>query len=267
MKKLLFAALILIAFASCKDTAKETSTEIETVTEVVTETPKREYPPNINAIFNAHGGVDHWNHMNTLQFKFEGRAGEEMNTVSLKDRRSLIETAGWAIGNDGTNVWLQNKEAEYGGNARFYHNLFFYFYAMPFVVADEGITYTDVPTTELDGVNYEGVKISYGAGVGDSPEDEYIVYYDAETKRMAWLGYTVTFNTNEKSQDWHFIKYANWNEVNGIILPSALVWYNVEEGKPTTERNTMDIETVAVNETMTSEDVFAMPEGAQSVAR
>ena len=80
---------------------------------------------------------------------------------------------------------------------------------MPFVLADDGITYTNVEPLIVEGKEYPGIKISYEAEIGESPEDEYIMYYDADSNKMAWLGYTVTYFTKEKSKDWHFIKYAD----------------------------------------------------------
>ena len=52
----------------------------------------------------------------------------------------------------------------------------FYFYAMPFILADDGIIYEDVAALKFEGKSYPGIKISYESGVGESPEDEYILY-------------------------------------------------------------------------------------------
>lgn len=270
MKKLIVLGFAAVVFLACKDTAKEETSKTSDagMTEMAEEKMTvKTYPDHMAAIFKAHGGIDNWNKMNSLQFKFEGRGGTEMNTVSLKDRRSLIETEGWAIGNDGTNVWLQNKEGEYGGNARFYHNLYFYFYAMPFIVGDDGITYTEVEATELPNGTFPGVKISYDSGIGDSPDDEYVIYYNPDTHTMEWLAYTVTFGKNEKNQNFNFIKYDEWNEVSGLTLPRKLVWYAVEDGKPTLERSPMEIETLSITENVMADATYTMPEGAEVIEK
>jgi hypothetical protein len=54
---------------------------------------------------------------------------------------------------------------------------------------------------------------------------------------MAWLAYTVTFGKNEKSDRFSYIKYDQWENVNGLILPKKLQWYQVENGVPTTMRS------------------------------
>lgn len=264
MKNLIVLFAVLISLSACKNEVKEPAVENEVIEKVSEENKTlSNHPPKVKAIFDAHGGTDAWSNMNALTFEILKESGLEKHTVALRDRRSLIETDQWTIGFDGVNVWLAQEEEEaYKGNARFYHNLMFYFYAMPFVLADDGINYSAEPTTELDGKMYEGIKISYNDGVGDAPEDEYIVYYDAETHLMTWLAYTVTYRTNEKSDNWRYIKYAEWQDVNGFILPKTLTWYNIEEGRPTGPRSSMNFENIEVSDVLPSSDQFLKPEGA-----
>jgi len=264
MKNIVVLFVVLISMTACKNEVKETASEVA----VSTETPKENsalasHPPKVKAIFDAHGGVEAWSKMNTLYFEIPKESGPEKHTVALSNRRSLIETDQWSIGYDGTDVWLlQQEEEAYKGNARFYHNLMFYFYAMPFVLADDGINYSAVPTTELDGKFYEGIKISYNDGVGDASKDEYIVYFDSETHLMTWLAYTVTYRTNEKSDNWRYIQYAEWQNLNGLILPKTLTWYNLEDGKPTEPRSSMNFENIQVSEGLPEAHLFVKPEEA-----
>lgn len=264
MKNIVALFAVLISLTACKNEGKETVAEKEVIVETSKENVTlSSYPPEVKAIFDAHGGTEAWSKMNALKFEIPKENGPEKHTVALGDRRSLIETSEWSIGYDGVDVWLKQQEEEaYKGNARFYHNLMFYFYAMPFVLADDGINYSPVPATELDGKLYEGIKISYNDGVGDAPKDEYIVYYDSETYLMTWLAYTVTYRTNEKSDNWRYIKYAEWKDVNGFILPETLTWYTIEEGKPMEPRSSMKFENIQVSENLPNSDQFLKPEGA-----
>ncbi len=263
MKNFAILLFLSLTFTACKNeitTTKEAALEKQ---EEPNSYIEKEYPDAINSIMKAHGGMEQWDKMNNLCFEMPSKNGAEIHTVSLKDRRTKIEAKDWSIGYDGANVWLlQNKPDAYEGNARFYHNLIFYFYAMPFVLADEGITYEMQEPTQLDGVTYEAVKISYGEGVGDSPEDEYILYFNPESHQMQWLGYTVTYRDNKKSDRWSFIKYGEWQSVNGLLLPKSLTWYTVEDGKPVAVRNTREFEKVVVTETQLDDSVFQQPEGA-----
>ena len=105
---------------------------------------------------------------------------------------------------------------------------------MPFVLADEGIIYEETAAITFKGINYPGYKISYKANVGTSPDDNYKVYYNPNTYQMEWLAYTVTFKSNEPNNDYHIIKYNKWENVNGLMLPQEITWYEVDEnGMPT----------------------------------
>ena len=258
MKKILFLSLIILIF-SCKNKTAPTIDYSEETLDVTTSL----YPENMTKIFDAHGGLDEWNTMKSLEFTMKKPNGDEVTTTNLKNRKSLIEMPNHLIGFNGEDVWLKNKDtATYKGNARFYYNLMFYFYAMPFILADDGIIYEDVDALAFEDKSYPGIKISYESGVGESPEDEYILYYDAETHKMEWLGYTVTYFTKEKSKEWHFIKYSNWQNMDGLVLPETLTWYNYENNLPTTMRNDLKFTDIKISKEKPDSDLFEIPEGA-----
>ncbi len=264
MKRIIVLASVLL-LAACKnsETQKETQNTYSEETLDVTTTV---YPDNIAQVFKAHGTLEAWNTFESLVFEIEKPGGNEKTTTALKNRESLIETPSHAIGFDGKEVWLQQKDTTtYKGNAKFYYNLMFYFYAMPYVLADDGIIYTDVEPLEFDGQTYPGVKIGYEAGVGESPEDEYIIYFNKDTHQMEWLGYTVTYFSKEKSNDFHLIKYSEWQMVEGIKLPKTLDWYKSEEGKPTTKSRSANFTNILLSKSKINANDFAKPENAKVV--
>ncbi|WP_282079329.1 hypothetical protein [Aquimarina algiphila] len=233
MKKLIPLLLLIVAFVSCK---QEVKTEQETV---VSEPVKEEtipdrsgnFPEDIAAVFTAHGGIQAFDQMNTLIFEMVKPEGNEKHTTDLKTRHARIETDKFALGFDGNEAWLEQEDStSFKGNPRFYHNLMFYFYAMPFVLGDEGISYEKIEDLKVEDVSYPGYKISYGDGIGDSPKDNYFVYYDEASKKMKFLGYTVTFFSKEKSEKINLIEYSDWNDVNGLLLPKTLKWRVFENG-------------------------------------
>jgi len=149
----------------------------------------------------------------------------------------------------------------------FYHNLMFYFYAMPFVLADDGINYSAAKALEFEGKSYPGIRISYNDGVGVSSKDEYFLHYDADTKQMAWLGYTVTYRSGEKSDKINWIRYNDWQEIEGLALPKSLSWYKVEDGKITEVANTRNFEDVVIEDTSKPADFYAKPENGKIVTK
>ena len=263
MKNYSIAIVLLLIVTACKQNkAAEVVITTDYKNEVLDATTSI-YPENVTKILNAHGGIHQWNAFNTLVFTMKKPTGDEVTITDLKDRRSQIETDAFKIGYTGKEAWLVNKgDNKYEGNPQFYYNLMFYFYAMPYVLADDGITYTNVEPLKVEGKEYPGIKISYGAAIGESPEDEYIMYYDAETNKMTWLGYTVTYFTKEKSKDWHFIKYADWQTVNGMVLPKTLEWYTSDGFTIGEKRNDLLFTDISLSKDKLEDAVFAKPEDA-----
>jgi hypothetical protein len=217
-----------------------------------------QYPEAMSKVWEAHGGLDQWRKMEALYFEIANEGQNEKNYVQLKDRWDRIEGENYIMGYNGVEVWLEADTA-YKGNPEFYHNLNFYFLAMPFVMADDGINYSTAEPLKFGGVTYPGVGITYEEGVGTSPRDEYFIYYDAETYQMAWLGYTVTFFSGEKSDDIHWIRYSEWDEFNGLKLPTKLTWYNYEDGLPTEARNDKRFVNLDLMTDPFADDLFASP--------
>ncbi|WP_374959707.1 DUF6503 family protein [Gilvibacter sp.] len=266
MKPLLLG-LVAFTLLACNQNQSQKEQQTPQQSEEVTNTvPPRVFPKSIGPLFEAHGGIAQWDRMNNLCFEIDKASGSEKHSTDLKSRRARIEHKDWVIGYDGTNVWLDQDTTAYKGNARFYHNLYFYFYAMPFIVADPGVNYQQLAAPlEFEGKKYLGTLISYNDGVGDSPKDEYIIYRDPETGQMAWLAYTVTYRDNEKKENFSFIKYSEWQEINGLVLPKTLTWYTVEDGKPTKPRNEVNFNKVNITETQLDNSLFTKPEGAEIV--
>ncbi|MFB9055713.1 DUF6503 family protein [Mariniflexile ostreae] len=262
MKKL-FLTLLIISFISCKDTKKETVIEHS---EAHLNTVNNAYPENLQNVFEAHGGLDSWKTQRFLEFTMLKEEGDEVTRTNLRTRASHIETPDHAIGFNGKDVWLLNKgDKAYTGKPKFYYNLMFYFYAMPFVLADEGIVFKDAEPLVFEGERYPGIHISYQSGIGGSPEDEYILYYNAETYKMEWLAYTVTFFTNEKAKELHFRRYNNWQDVDGLLLPKTIVKYKYENNLPTTENGETVFAHIKLSKEQPNDVLFEIPEGAEII--
>ncbi|VAV84993.1 hypothetical protein MNBD_BACTEROID02-389 [hydrothermal vent metagenome] len=257
-------ALLLLTVAlmfSCKQEKKANDYKNETL-DVTTSI----YPENISKILKAHNSLDTWNNMQTLTFTMPKPNGDEVTTTNLKTRKSLIDMPNHAIGFDGNTVWLLKKDTTtYKGNPKFYYNLMFYFYAMPFVLADDGITYKDAEPLTFEDKTYPGIHISYDNGIGASPEDEYVLYYDSDTNKMAWLAYTVTFFTKVKTKEFHLIKYDAWQEVNGLLLPKTFKWYGFENNVVGDYQREMSFVNVSTSIIPTDDSLFEKPNDANII--
>ncbi|WP_298424770.1 DUF6503 family protein [uncultured Kordia sp.] len=266
MKKITFILLAVFLVVGCNTNTKKEETTKESEKEVVAETKK--YPENLQKVFDAHGGINKWNDAQTLIYEIVKPEKNEKHITDLPSRKTRLEGNNFTIGYDGKDVWLAQKDSTaFRSNARFYHNLYFYFYAMPFVLGDDGITYEKAESLSYEGVLYPGYKISYGNGVGDSPEDNYFIYYNPETYKMEWLGYTVTYFNGKPSEKISYIRYANWQKINGVVLPKILTWYKSEDHKITEARNSVEFTNVILTEKPMEEKMYTRPEDAVIVPK
>jgi hypothetical protein len=225
MKKALLLLIVIITF-SCKNESKRDN-KVDVTLEVKSEV----FPMELGKVFQKHGGINIWRKAQILSFN----KGEEIHTADLRSRKTVINTPKYSLGFDGKEVWLsEDKKGIFKGNPAFYYNLYFYFYAMPFVLADDGIIYEKVDDLVFKGVKYPGYKISYKENIGTSPDDNYIVYYSSETYQMEWLAYTVTFSSKKPNNLFHMIRYNKWEVVSGLVFPKEITWYKMDEsGLPT----------------------------------
>lgn len=266
MKNLLGVMALLIIVISCQQSKNKANySNDDTSSNVITTSI---YPKAITKIFDAHGSIDTWNKMKTLSFTMDKPNGKEITTTNLKTRAERIETPTYTLGFDGKELWLNEKDAnEYKGNAWFYKGLMMYFYAMPFIVGDSGIIYEEVEPLSFEGKTYPGILISYEAGIGVSPDDQYIMYYDADTGQMQWLAYTVTFGKDAKSENFRFIRYNDWQTVNGLLVPKSISWYNYEGKQPTEKRNTVPFSDIVLSEKAPDASLFKKPEAARVIEK
>lgn len=258
MKKITLIALVAVFF-SCKTEKRNPEHAVE---EVVLTTPDASttYPDEVLKILNAHGTLESWRKYKTMSFTIPKENASEIHSIALQSRKDKVSTPSFEMGFDGSQVWLLDNVESYKGDAVFYHNLMFYFYAMPFVLADNGIEYGTTTLLEFEGKSYPGIRISYDSGVGASPKDEYFLHYDPETFQMQWLGYTVTYRTGEKSENVKWIRYNDWMEVEGLLLPKSITWYTYEGKTPISAKNTVLFEEVSLSEQEKLSGFYDKPE-------
>ena len=225
----IFLSVFLII--SCKNK----SAQNEQNPEAGIENKSKTYPAELVKIFHAHGTLDKWKEMKSLSYEIVRESGNEKQWIDLVSRNERIEANSFKTGYNGKEYWLE-ADTSYKGNPKFYHNLMFYFYAMPFVLADDGIIYSDTDPLQFEGESYPGIRISYNEGIGESPEDEYFIHYNPTTHKMEWLGYTVTFFSGEKSTKVKWIRYNDWKLNNEILLPKSITWYKMEDDQITEPR-------------------------------
>ncbi len=251
MRNLSYLSLIFV-FISCgtkKNQEKESPKYVQPT----------HHSESLTSVFDAHGGYEQWTKMKSFSYLKE----DELTSTNLQNRFIRVESPTKIIGFDGADVWVVPDTID-ASRARFYSNLYFYFYAMPFVVGDVGAYYEDIASKELKGKSYQGIKISYGKEVGDAPDDNYIIWYDSETGKMEWLMYTVTYKKGTSNDDYRLIKYGEWQEFNGLMLPTSLQWFQYDGetvGEPRGEATR--ITNIQITSDAPDELLFIKPKNAQ----
>nr|WP_299383831.1 DUF6503 family protein [Allomuricauda sp.] len=262
MKKTILLSLVIL-IAACKNSTEEKNEP--TPTQKEENEIKTNYPQLLENVFEVHGGIKSWKEKRTLTFELPEKDAKELHAVDLWSRKDRVDSEVFSMGSDGKDVWLLDPSDSYQGDAAFYHNLMFYFYAMPFVLSDDGIVYRETADLEYGGKSYPGIRIGYQSGVGTSPKDEYFMHMDPDTGKMAWLGYTVTYRTGEVSDNVKWIRYDDWQSVDDLILPKSITWYNYEGPKILDARSKVAFENVHISKKAKPTEFYSKPENARLV--
>jgi hypothetical protein len=265
--KSLVPLVLLFLITDCKPAPKAETSPISSGNGEIT---KPAFPEQLTAVFDAHGGLARWRSMKTLIFEIPATAREasgEIHTVDLPSRKDKIVMGDIEMGFDGKAVWALDPQNTYKGDPMFYHNLMFYFFAMPFVLGDHGIHYGHTDPLVYEGKSYPGLRIGYGEGVGTSPKDEYFIHYDPDTYQMAWLGYTVTYRSGEKSDNVKWIRYNDWSTTNGLLLPKSITWRDYEGRKIKGAKSTTRFNNVDISDQAMPKDFYGMPINAKIVEK
>ena len=264
-KRMIWLSLLLIVFNwGCQN--KNNESQVRQAAEEKPQMKERyeHLPAGLLAGLEAHGGVDSWKKYGTLSYDLTKRGGSEKLLTDLHTRKVLLTLADYQIGYDGQDVWISpNKAAMGGGSPRFYHNLNFYFFALPFVFADPGIRYEVLADREIGGKVYDAIKISFDDGVGDASGDYYIAHFDQETHQLYLLLYTVTYFSGESNENYNAIIYHEWQNAGGLLVPRVMKGYKYIDGEIGEQRYEARFDNVIFKEKTPDPSLFAVPENAE----
>ena len=220
----LFLAGLCLVLAGCEP-AQNASQAVDTTGEVEQAPGQSSVQDALDRGIAAQGGLSTWHAYHTLEYDQVQGERRIQHLIDLQTRKTRQTTKDYQLGFDGADVWVAPTLDAFPGNPRFSNGLDFYFFAIPFVLADPGTNREPLGRVTVDGTEYEAVKISYDAGVGASPDDYYIVHFDPETHRLHVLLYTVTFRSQEPNENYNARVYEEWQDVGGLVLPRKVTSY------------------------------------------
>lgn len=227
----------------------------------------------IEQAIEAHGGLARWYGNGPLAFRFNYRPlddGTPRDTYevasywSAQTRHRLAQDTTIQYGWDGQQAWAYPTDTLVPYNVRFWSLTPYYFVGIPFVLADEGINLTMMEPDTLAGSTYDLVKVTYEDGVGDAPDDYYVIYVGRDDKRVGAIRYIVSYpgyfpdggHAPEK-----LMTYEGEQTVDGVILPKryrTFWWKDEQRGEHITNITLSEVEF----RPGVGADYFAVPAGA-----
>ncbi len=131
---------------------------------------------------------------------------------------------------DGANAWVSPASADFP-MARFHLLTWPYFLSVPFKLNDPGVQIRDLGELKLDGEMQPAAKMTFAPGVGDTPDDWYVLYRDTKTDYLRAMAYIVTYGSSLKKaeEEPHAIVYDNFMEVTGVTIPTTWMFYRWNE--------------------------------------
>ena len=228
------------------------------------QTSEVQKPTPLDPALKAHGGLDTWHQYQQVEYDlYVNDNFADHQLIDLKTRKVRITSAQYTIGFDGKEVWVTpDKEAYSGNSARFYHNLQFYFFAIPFVLADPGTQHEALGQSVFQGATYNVVKTSFGNNIGDAPDDYYLTYADPATHQLRLLLYTVTYFSREASGRFNARVYDAFQEVDGLLVPARMISYRWENDSLGEKRSETAFRNVRFSKEAPDANQFEMPDGA-----
>ncbi len=219
--------------------------------------------PELKVCLEAHGGLDVWRQFGGLEYDRVTKTGTgDHSIIDLYTRKDLVKNdTAYTVGYDGANVWI-TPDRETIKSPRFFHNLHFYFLAFPFVVADPGTNQEYIGQKSYNGKIYNKIRITYGNKIGDSPEDQYILWIDTETNLLDFINYSVTYFDKSRAENFNALVYSDWKEIQGLKVSTLLSSYRWTADSLGEARGSNTFSNIKFSGQQPDQLLFEVPEGA-----
>jgi len=192
----------------------------------------------VDAMIEAHGGMKTWAMAPTVHWQDSflpaGAPAPMVGqfTVEQGPRRAYGEYPGTEMrfSWDGEKAWSENWSLPFP--PRFLALLNYHFLNLPWLAKDPGVHLGKPGTARLwdDPTQYLTIKITYAAGVGDTPDDYYVLYIHPQTHQLKACQYIVTYQgilpEGVEAGPVHLLVFDEFTKVSGLLVPSHYTIYN-----------------------------------------
>ncbi len=223
----------------------------------------------------AQGGLAGWFSNGPVAFHFNYQpldGGAPRNTYQVVDTWSArakhfsVVDSTQQFGWDGQKAWIKAKDSTvFDYNTRFWSLTPYFFMGLPFVLEGKGIHLDLLEQVEYKDNLYHVVKVTFDSGIGDAPDDYYILYFNTRSRKLEVIRYIVSypgyFKKGEHMPE-KFMELSGEQTVNGITFPENYKTYWLKEdntpGEHITDIELSDIEFLPE----LKDSYFEIPEGA-----
>jgi hypothetical protein len=225
----------------------------------------------------AHGGLQQWYANGPLQFHFNYQpldGNSPRNTIQISDnwsakvRHKMAVDTSRQFGWDGSVAWALPNASEIPFDARFWALTPYYFVGIPFVLGDEGVHLEKLGADTLNGKRHDLIKVTFEEGLGDAPDDYYILYLDPDSGKVTGYRYVVSYpayfpdggHTPEK-----IMVLEGQQEIIGLLFPEGyqtFMWEDQQKGEHVTNITLSDLSFLPD----LPQTYFEVPQGAEVMA-
>ena len=127
---------------------------------------------------------------------------------------------------DGQKAWTTDSAQV--ARARFHLLTWPYFLAAPFKVDDPGATLRYEGWYRYSDYRTKLAMLTFAPGVGDTPDDWYLLYLEPDSHTLTAMAYIVTYGTPaaEANEDPHAIAYHDYRLIDGVLISHEWTFHN-----------------------------------------
>ncbi|KPM32697.1 Hypothetical protein I595_1124 [Croceitalea dokdonensis DOKDO 023] len=191
----------------------------------------------------ANGGLAKWYANGPLSFRFQY---QPLDSSTPRDTYQIIDTwrstarhyhakdSSQQFGWEGKTAWQLAKDSTaFAYNTRFWALTPYFFIGQPFVLDGSGVQLKQLPNTVYQDRMQEVIRVTFDTGTGDAPDDYYVLYFDAETHKLAVIRYIVSYPgyfKNGGHSPEKLMELGAYHTVDGIALPTTYktFWLSAE---------------------------------------
>ncbi len=167
---------------------------------------------------------------------------------------------------DGEEAWITPGQAKMP-RARFHVLTWPWFLVTPFKMSDAGVTMASAGELPMQGETMPTAMMTFAGDMGDTPDDWYLLYMDAESKLLTAMSYIVTYGKplEKANEEPHCITYHDFDVISGATFSKHWKVWNWTKEKGVHGEPLAEIKLSNIWFATPEPETFARPENARTL--